>query len=522
MLNGLEIAIIAMILWIVALMAIAPRLAKTRNFQAYGPFLMFKLTKNRGVLDKFSKPSKRHLFSRLSVIVVLIFLVLGLALIIYESYLATQIRHVAMPGLQYYLVLPGINPAIPLFYGAFALIFSVAIHEAMHGIVARKHGLPVKSVGVLFFIIPAGAFVEPEQEAVDAADPIVRRRIIAAGPAVNILIAVVLFMLLVFVMMPSVHPVDPGMYVQQVDATAPAASIINPGSELITFGGYTGNNLANELVNSSIVPGTLTDVTVRTGNTTSMSQLPAGLVVDSTLKNYPANTSGIVLGGIISAIDGNVIYNDTTLGNVLDTIAPGSNVTVTMYYFTHESSGGFSKSVVNYTLTTVSKYNYYEEYYPGYNSPSYRNSSFIGVTASYLGIEGYSMQYAQTTIFGASAIYGGLSGALTTIAMPFTGLTPVPGTLASLFVTPFSAPVFWFFTNLFFWVFWLSILLGVMNALPLFITDGGQFLRDTLVIFGRKRKIEFLADERKANMVSSLIGLVVVSLIFWELIIPAL
>ena len=63
MLNGLEIAIIALVVWILVLTALGPRLAKTKNFQAFGPFLMFKITKNRGVLDKLSNPSKRNLFS---------------------------------------------------------------------------------------------------------------------------------------------------------------------------------------------------------------------------------------------------------------------------------------------------------------------------------------------------------------------------------------------------------------------------------------------------------------------------
>lgn len=520
MLNGLEIAIIALILWILALMALGPRLAKTKNLQAYGPFLMIKATKNRGVLDKFSKPSKRNIFSKVSVALVLIFLVLGTALITYESYLATQVRGVSLPGLQYYLVLPGINPAIPLFYGAFALIFCVAIHEAMHGVVARKHGLPLKSVGVLFIIIPAGAFVEPEQEAMEAADPIVRRRVIAAGPSVNILIAIALFLILVFLMMPSVHPLDPGMYVQQVDATSPASSVIGPGSEIVAFGNYTGNDIASELTSSTIVPGTLVNTTIRTGNTTSTEIVPAGLVVDSTTSGYPANASGIKVGGILYSVEGQIIYNETSLSDVLDAIAPNTNVSVTMYYFTSDSTGVYSKSVENYTVTTASKYDFYQKYEPGYNSEAYKNQSFLGITSSYLGVGGYSMQYAQTIIFGGGAIYGGESGAFTTLALPFVGLSPVPGSLASLFATPFYAPAFWFLTNLFFWVFWLSFLLGLVNALPIFITDGSQFLRDSLLIWGKKRNLKSLSDERKASTITNILGLIIVFLIFWELIVP--
>ena len=406
------------------------------------------------------------------------------------------------------------NPAIPIFYGTFALIFTVAIHETMHGIIARKHGLPVKSVGVLFLVIPAGAFVEPEEQAMLAADPVVRRRVIAGGPAINLFMAIALFLILVFLMMPSVHPIDQGMYVQQVDQTSPTTSLISPGSEIIAFGNYTGSNLVNDLSTSTIAPGTMINTTVRTGQSVQSGLVPAGLVVDSTLAGYPANKSNIAIGGIIAGVNGITIYNQTSLTNVLDGVSPGSNVSVSMLYL----DASHSLITKNYTVTTASKYSYYQQYAPGYNSPSYKNQSFLGVTTSYLGVGGYSMQFAQTTVFGADALYGGVSGALTTISLPFEGLSPVPAAMASLYTTPFSAPVFWFLTNLFFWVFWISLLLGLMNALPLFITDGSQFLRDTLVIWGKKRQTSRLSDERKASAVANILGLIVVFLVVWEIV----
>ncbi|EQD28953.1 membrane metalloprotease, partial [mine drainage metagenome] len=205
MISGLEIAILAIIAWIAILTASAGRIGKTKNFQVYGPFLMFKAVKNRGVLDRVSRANGSKIFSKISVAIVLAFLIGGIVLLLYESYLATQIKEVVSPPLSEYLVLPGINKDIPLLYGTVALVFSVVIHELMHGITARKHGLPVSSVGALFFIIPIGAFVEPGPEAMMAADPVVRRRIFAAGPSINIIIALISFLILVFLLMPSVH-----------------------------------------------------------------------------------------------------------------------------------------------------------------------------------------------------------------------------------------------------------------------------------------------------------------------------
>ncbi|EQD65579.1 membrane metalloprotease, partial [mine drainage metagenome] len=184
------------------------------------------------------------------------------------------------------------------------------------------------------------------------------------------------------------------------------------------------------------------------------------------------------------------------------------------------SSSSTTVTQVAVNLTTASKYDYYTKYAPGLNSPSFKSESFLGVTTSYLGVEGYSMDFMKSTVFGADAIYGGTTGFFTTLSLPFQGLSPVPSGLAALFAAPFYAPLFWFTTNMFFWVFWLSFLLGLTNALPILITDGGQFLKDTLYIFGTRRKIKLLSNEKTAGLISNYVGLFIIFLIFWELLIP--
>ena len=519
MVDWLLVVILIIVIWILLLMVFSKKIAQTKHFQVYGPFLMFKSIKNRGVLDKLTSKDSSKWFSRMSVGLVLIFLFLGIALLLYESYLATQIKEVVSPPLQEYLVLPGINPAIPIVYGTVALVFAVLIHETMHGITARKHGLPVKSVGALFFIIPIGAFVEPEMESLMAADPVVRRRVFAAGPSINIVIAAITFLLLILVLMPSVHAIDQGVYVQSVESNSVYSHFISPGDELIAFGQYSGRNLTNELLNSTILPGTFVSSRVAAGSNIATYSLPAGVVLCSTVKGYPASGVGMKDGGIIESINGSIIYNENVLTSVLNGIEPGSNITVDMLYYSY-SNGHFSEISNNYSLVTASKYTYYSQYAPGYNSPSYRNESFLGVSVDYAGISGYSIDYARSTVFGADAVYGGTSGILTTLALPFEGLSPVPAPMAALFSTPFYAPLFWFIVNMTFWIFYLSFLLGLTNALPLFITDGGQFLKDTIFIAGKKRKIKSLSDERVAGNIANYLGLFIVFLIFWELLIP--
>ena len=51
-------------------------------------------------------------------------------------------------GLTSYLLLPGINPILPVVYGWLAIICAIVVHEGAHGIIARNRGLRVKSSGL--------------------------------------------------------------------------------------------------------------------------------------------------------------------------------------------------------------------------------------------------------------------------------------------------------------------------------------------------------------------------------------
>ena len=99
------------------------------------------------------------------------------------------------------LLLPGINPILPVFYGWIAIVLAIAIHEGAHGVIARNVGLNVKSSGLLFFlIIPIGAFVDVDEEQIKKAKPRSSLKVMAAGVGGNIIVgAVCLLSVLVLV-----------------------------------------------------------------------------------------------------------------------------------------------------------------------------------------------------------------------------------------------------------------------------------------------------------------------------------
>ncbi len=100
-------------------------------------------------------------------------------------------------GPQANLLIPGINPILPIGYTLAALIISVFIHEAGHGIVARVHGLKVESTGIVLVLgIPMGAFVNIEREELAKASVKQRCAVLTAGPLNNIIVAMISLILL--------------------------------------------------------------------------------------------------------------------------------------------------------------------------------------------------------------------------------------------------------------------------------------------------------------------------------------
>ena len=78
-----------------------------------------------------------------------------------------------------------------------SLFVIVVIHEFSHGIVARAHGLKIRSSGFAFLAIlipflPA-AFVEPDEKELKKQKDIVQQSIFAAGPLANIVLATIIF-----------------------------------------------------------------------------------------------------------------------------------------------------------------------------------------------------------------------------------------------------------------------------------------------------------------------------------------
>jgi membrane-associated protease RseP (regulator of RpoE activity) len=208
-------------------------------------------------------------------------------------------------GPQSILMLPGINPMLPIVYGWIAIVVAIVIHEGAHGIIARNAGFNVKSSGIVFFlIIPIGAFVDVDEEQVKRSRARPSLKVMAAGVGGNVIVGAVCLMLLL-VLVGGVSPVANGVYINSVIDGMPAqeaglmprdifVSIDNiPVNSTTNLQTILGNKTAGDTVLVEVVRGdewqqqysTTVTLTV-SDNRTIMGITTYDLQTDVRLENY--------------------------------------------------------------------------------------------------------------------------------------------------------------------------------------------------------------------------------------------
>ena len=182
------------------------------------------------------------------------------------------------------LLIPGINPYLPIAYGWLALIIAMVVHEGAHGVVARSLNMPVKSAGLLFFLIfPIGAFVEVDEKELKAARARDSTRVLAAGAGVNFILAIVCVALL-FNTVSTMTPAANGEAVLSVFQNSSAlyspayVAGIRPGDYILSMNGIP---IDSALKNSAVYsPGNQVDLTIwRHGMTIQLPNITLGKVM---------------------------------------------------------------------------------------------------------------------------------------------------------------------------------------------------------------------------------------------------
>ena len=236
------------------------------------PLLTIRTRLLGGFFDRFGSFRISRYASWIALVIVPIVAAIGLYLL--SSSLFTLLwtpaaRDVTRElGPATYLLLPGINPLLPIFYGWLAIVLAIIIHEGAHGIIARNRGLKVKSSGLLFFlIIPIGAFVDVDEEQIAKAKPRDSSRIMAAGVGGNI-VAAIACLIAVLIIVNGLTPIVNGVYISEVTQDMPADTAgIQPGDIFISIDNVLIDNY--DILNSTLSeknPGDIIQVTVARGD----------------------------------------------------------------------------------------------------------------------------------------------------------------------------------------------------------------------------------------------------------------
>lgn len=346
-------------------------------------------------------------------------------------------------GASEILVIPGVNPFVPLWYGIIALIVTLVVHEGGHGVVALANGMRLKTLGLLYAVIPIGAFVEPDEDDLMESPRRNRLRVYAAGAMVNLVVAA------------------------------------------ITLAAFAGMAAALDPHEGAGIQAVVGD---------------------------PALDAGIGPGDILVAADGVALTDWESLTAILDNTTPGQNLTFTLH------TGG------NGTATLVSRWSQLDgreqqdildekpealewcrqqlemEETPrgGECADGLEEDAFLGVSP----FPADRLQYVLSHPVSGLAEFG------FAMAMPLGEVRDAPYLsvyLPAFYETPFDADLFWPIANVVFWVFWINLMVGLTNILPMLPLDGGHLFRDGVggVMARLKPKME---RERRDRIVGRLAG----------------
>ncbi len=225
------------------------------KFDLHLPLILIHTPYGLKFFDKVSQTSAARFYARFNtylmplITIMALFLIIGSVAALFSS---ETIREGARGvGPQANLLIPGLNPYLPIWEGWVALVVTIIVHEAGHGIIARVYGVKVESTGLVLFLgIPIGAFVNIERDELNRISTKQKSSILTAGPMTNIVLAAIsLFVILLITSTLVVtKPMDPASY-------GVVVTNVNPGSLAESIGldkGTTIQQIQNNQIRNPV------------------------------------------------------------------------------------------------------------------------------------------------------------------------------------------------------------------------------------------------------------------------------
>ena len=278
--NGIYYYLIAfVVIWI--LVAIFHDRLSDHGVELNFPVIMWKTKRLRGLISRISNLSPRFWRWYMNIGIIVAF---GAMISITYTIVATLPSVFETPSVS--IVIPGVDiPGsqiyVPFVYGLIGLATVLVVHEFSHGIQAVGEKIPIKSIGLLLFIILPGAFVEPDEDKLKEAKRISRLRVYAAGSIANVTLAIIALILVSLCAAGIPHYfAEDGIEIGRVVSDSPSEGILKDGMvlEAIDNNKITDSQTYVDVV-SSFSPGE--NISVQTDQGT----------YDITLAKHPNNDS---------------------------------------------------------------------------------------------------------------------------------------------------------------------------------------------------------------------------------------
>lgn len=216
-----------------------------------GPALMIKTKRGRSALERWARFRRFWTVAAdVGIALAALAMVAIVVLLVIDAIVSLRLNPSSAPPVSEALGIPGINPLIPIGYGIVALVVGVVLHELAHGVVARSQGIGVKTLGILWCVVPVGAFVEQDDTDMQAATRRKRDRVAAAGVLANFALMVVFFVALSLLIASSVQPNANGVGVAAVESNTPAANATLAAGDIIVSINGTATTSATLFENS--------------------------------------------------------------------------------------------------------------------------------------------------------------------------------------------------------------------------------------------------------------------------------
>ncbi len=557
------------------------------NISTFGPLpiLMIKTTKGLKFLDVLARPKFYwRCFANIGILLmfagmIAMFLVIALSdIALYTSFLNGNVPE---PGkynsARNIFLIPGVNEFIPFTWGIIALIVTLVVHEFSHAILCRVENIRVKSMGILFALVPVGGFAEPDDEQlfgkkdevkkeisltatieeirereeekkgnrktgtkipsqselkqVTVATRTQRARILAAGVMANFTVAFIAFLLFFGPVLGAIAPSSDAM-ILSINKSSPADLAGLQKDMVITQINDTKVANALDLLTylDQVKPGDPVRIYATKEGVTSVHDLNTvsdpnnslnGVLVGGVVEGSPAASAGIKTGMTMIRINNTKMQSLASFVNFMEKTQVNQVIEIELqppanYTGKHTENGTV---VFNVQLSS---------------NPSESKHGFLGVKYGNNGTAdcptlGISVWMPQAGLYLEAlkkipSLLKGPAGWIILFSLPIYGFTGegfrgFSGTIMQFYhpvgwAEPLGIVIFWI-ANTLLWIGWLNFYVGLFNCLPAVPLDGGHVFKDyTYSLIYRLTRSEATSEKVSSSVTASFSMLILFSFLF--------